>query len=356
MNPLERLGWSREWAERFRALAIEGAVPGRVVRVDNFLCRVRTEAGETSAKSPRVTEGEARPVVGDWVAILPGQGDEYGRVAAVLERRTLLSRGAAGRVTARQGVAANVDTTFVVAALDGDFNPRRIERMLTVAWGAGSRPVVVLNKADLCADVSDRVRAIEAVAPGVPVVPLSAKTGEGIDGLAPWLRPATTIVLLGSSGVGKSTIVNALADGAEGIDLKTAAVREHDDRGRHTTTWRELVELPSGVLLIDTPGVREIQPWVDAGALDDAFADITEFADGCRFRDCRHDREPACAVREAVASGELDRDRWDSFTRLRRELESFEERKDEAARRADERRFGKLYKRVQDGKRRERSD
>jgi ribosome biogenesis GTPase len=221
-------------------------------------------------------------------------------------------------------VAANVDTVFLVTAFGGDLNPRRLERYLTAAWDSGSAPVIVANKADLAEDVYAELAAVETVAMGVPVVAVSASTGDGLDELEPHLTPGTTVALLGSSGVGKSTLVNRLA-GRE--VLETAEIRS-DGRGRHTTTHRELVPLPSGALLIDTPGMRELQLWADEEVLETTFGEIADFAAECRFSDCSHEQEPGCAIKAALADGSLPADRWSSYCKLQRELRALEIRKD----------------------------
>ena len=244
------------------------------------------------------------PAVGDWTAVKPGRGGGA-LIEAVLPRRSAFVRKAAGEITEAQVVAANVDTVFLVSGLDGDFNLRRIERYLTTAWTSGAAPVVVLNKADLRPDLESFVRAAAEVAAGVPVVAVSALTADGLAGIEPYLAPGRTVALLGSSGVGKSTLTNRLL-GAE--RFRTAAMSDAaSGRGRHTTSSRELVRLPGGALLIDTPGMRELQLWADDSGLDRTFEEIEKLAARCRFPDCRHEREPDCAVRAAVESGDPGR-------------------------------------------------
>jgi ribosome biogenesis GTPase len=226
-------------------------------------------------------------------------------------------------------VAANVDTVFLIAGLDHDFNPRRIERYLALAFESGAAPVVVLNKADLVGDVEARIAEIEATAFGVPVVAVSAQERFGLEALEPWLKPGQTVALLGSSGVGKSTLVNALLGGER---QATTAVRESDSRGRHTTTYRELVPLPAGALLLDTPGMRGLKLWAGDGSLRSTFQDISALAGGCRFTDCKHAHEPGCAVLTAVEQGALDPARLESWRKLQRELRWLERRQDARAR------------------------
>ncbi len=240
-------------------------------------------------------------------------------------------------------MAANIDVALLVAGLDNDFNLRRIERYLAVAWSSAITPVVVLNKSDLADDVDGRLVAVEAVAPGVPTVPVSARTGAGLDGLRAHLRPGTTAAILGSSGVGKSTLVNALL----GEDRQaTAAVREHDSRGRHTTTHRELFELPGGALLVDTPGIRALEVLGADEGVDAAFDDVTDIAAGCRFSDCRHEGEPGCAIRAALADGRLSPDRLASHRKLERELARTAREADPRARAAHRRTWRIIRKSV----------
>ncbi len=284
---------------------------------------------------------EDRPAVGDWVALSSPPGSGLALVHAVLRRRTAFVRRAAGDVTVQQVLAANVDTVFLVMGLDRDYNPRRIERALVLAWESGAVPVVLLNKADLCEDADGRRAEVEAVAPGVPVLVLAAKEGTGLEGLSPWLERGKTVALLGSSGVGKSTIVNRLL-GEE--RQRTREVRSSDQRGRHTTTHRELVALPGGGLLLDTPGLREIQLWASDVGLAAAFEDIEALAPGCRFRDCAHLSEPGCAVRAAVEADELSADRLASYHKLRAEVRSLEVRESPLLQREELARWRAIHK------------
>jgi ribosome biogenesis GTPase len=250
----------------------------------------------------------------------------------------LISRQAAGQETEEQPVAANVDVVFLVMGLDGDFNPRRLERYLALAARSGARPIVLLTKPDLCGDVDSRREQIETL--GAPVLVLSPKRGEGVDALDPHLVPGRTLALLGSSGVGKSTLINRLL-GEE--RLKTREVRLSDARGRHTTTRRELIVLPGGALVIDTPGMREIQLGETAD-VDGSFADVVAFGAACRFGDCLHETEPGCAVLAAVAEGVLDDGRLQSFRKLRREQAHQETRVDERARAEEKRKWKIIHK------------
>ena len=290
---LRALGWDDTFAAAFAPYA-DRSVPGRVTLEHQKIYRVSTADGEILARvrgrlRHLADRRERFPAVGDWVAVSPGgAADDEGAIEALLPRRSRFSRKVAGETTEEQVVAANIDTVFLVSGLDHDFNLRRIERYLTTAWDGGARPVIVLNKADLVVDIGDILRQVEGVASGAPIHVMSSKRGEGIDALYAYLGPGQTGAFLGSSGVGKSTLINRL----RGDDRqRTAEVRASDSRGRHTTTNRELLELPGGGLLIDTPGMREMQLW--EGSLEDAFADIHALAAGCHFRDCRHDHRAA---------------------------------------------------------------
>ncbi|HEY3335845.1 MAG TPA: ribosome small subunit-dependent GTPase A [Candidatus Limnocylindrales bacterium] len=329
-DALVDLGWDPGWATAFLPHDAAGLVPARVVAAHRDAWIVAQPGGAPDATA--AVSGRFRheaygpgdfPAVGDWVALARSAGDgSPSLIQAVLPRRTAFTRSAgeervAGNLVAEQVLAANVDVAFVVAGMDGDFNLRRIERYLAVAWSGGATPVIVLNKADMAADVDGLRIAASAVAPGVEVVAISALHGDGVEPLrAAYLARGRTAVVLGSSGVGKSTLVNALA-GAE--RQRTAAVREDDSRGRHTTTHRELVRLPGGALLIDTPGIRSLGVAGASDGLDPAFADIAELALACRFSDCRHAGEPGCAIAAALTSGRLSAERLASHRKLERE-------------------------------------
>jgi ribosome biogenesis GTPase len=350
---LSELGWSEADASRFAPFAAEGLVPARVVAGHTRFLRVVSAAGESLAQSSGSLKHEASgrdelPTVGDWVALRPREGHDRGVIQAVLPRRTAFVRRAAGVRAVAQVLAANVDTVFLVMGLDGDFNPRRLERALVLAWESGAEPVVLLNKADVATDLEARRAEIEAVAGGVPVCVIAAKHGEGLEAIAPWLLPGRTVALLGSSGVGKSTLVNRLLGHEK---QRTHEVRESDQRGRHTTTRRELIELPGGALLIDTPGLRELQLWSDGSGLEAAFEDIGELATACRFTDCGHGSEPGCAVRAAVADARLAPARLASYLKLQGELRALEIREDPLKRRAERGRWKAIYKSLRQPKR-----
>jgi ribosome biogenesis GTPase len=328
--PLADFGWDAGFARDFHSIHIDDLVPARVVAEHRGRYVVRTAEGERAAvlagRLRHHTRGrDALPATGDWVAVDPGDGTAA--IQAVLPRRSVFRRKAAGDATEAQVLAANVDVALVAAALPDDVNPRRIERYLALAWESGAVPVVLLTKADLADDVDAALRGVRAVAPGVDVAAVSAVTGAGVDALARWLKPGRTGVVLGASGAGKSTLTNLLA-GAQ--TLRTGAVRD-DGKGRHTTTHRQLVRLANGALLTDTPGMRELQMWTADAGLESAFADVEALAARCRFADCAHDAEPGCAVRAAAESGMLDPARLESWRRLRRELAWLETRQDQAS-------------------------
>lgn len=318
---LNSYGWSATLQKDFETYAARGLEPARVIVQQRGLYALATQAGDVNAqlsgRFAHAAEAGAYPVAGDWVAAAVRPAEGSATIHHLLPRRSAFQRKAIGGAHAAQVVAANVDVAFLVASLNADLNPRRIERYLATAWDSGASPVVVLNKADLCGDADARKAEIEAVAIGVPVHVVSAVTGAGLAELTARFAPGQTAVLLGSSGAGKSSLVNALAGQSL---MATQAIREDDARGRHTTTHRQLVLLPNGRLVLDTPGMRELGLWdADAGVAT-TFADIEALADACRFRDCTHEAEPGCAVQCALADGTLDQGRWRSYRKLQREL------------------------------------
>jgi len=323
---LESLGWDASYAEAFQPHEQDDLTPARVAVEHRSEYVVYSVLGELRAGAAgRLRFDGEHPAVGDWVAVAARPDEERATIQAVLPRRTAFVRKAPWLETKAQVIAANVDVVFVVCGLDANFNVRRIERYITLAWESGAEPVVLLTKADLCDDVDSRRWEVEAVAIGVPVHTVSAPTGEGLEAVASHLGEGRTAALLGSSGVGKSTLVNALA--GEEL-LLTREVREGDGRGRHTTTHRQLVVLPQGGVMLDTPGMRELQLWDADEGLSSAFAEIDDLATQCRFNDCAHEREPGCAVRAALADGSLERERFDSWRKLQRELEALRIRQD----------------------------
>jgi ribosome biogenesis GTPase len=343
---LESLGWDASFADSFRPHEHDGLAPARVAVEHRSEYLVYSQFGELKAElSGRLRFDGGHAAVGDWVALAARHEEGRGTIHDVLPRRTAFVRKE-GEHTEAEVLAANVDLVFVVTGLDGNFNLRRIERYLTLAWESGAQPVVLLTKADLCDEVESRVLETEAVAFGVPVHPVSAPTGDGVELVRSYVPTAKTAALLGSSGVGKSTLVNALV----GEDLlATREVREDDSRGRHTTTHRQLVPLPGGGLMLDTPGMRELQLWDADSGLDTTFADVQELAAQCRFADCAHGREPGCAVRAALASGTLELERFESWRKLQRELVHLELKQNTRARseaRKERRRFARSMRKT----------
>ena len=320
-----RLGWTPERDIEFEQYREDGLVPARVAVEHRSAYVLFGEQGELRAElAGRLRHEEIWPAVGDWVAVR-----EPGTIAAVLPRRTVFSRKEPWLAAKEQVLAANADAVFVTTALTPvDFKPRRLERYLATAWESGAEPAIVLTKTDLCADVESAVLEVEAVAFGVPVHAVNGLTGDGVDELRPYLAGHRTVALLGSSGVGKSTIVNHLAGGTV---MPTSEIGE-DGRGRHTTRHRELLPLPGGGIVLDTPGLRELQLWDVSQGLDQTFEDVAALAATCRFGDCAHDAEPGCAVREALRSGTLPRERFESWRKLQRELGRLERRLDARAR------------------------
>lgn len=318
-------------------------LPARVAAEHRGAYEVWTQPGagraQLAGRLRRALADDGLPGVGDWVLINQPPGpDQPAIIQRVLTRRTVFTRGAAGRAARAQVVAANVDVVLVVCGLDSDFNVRRVERYLARVWASGAQPVVVLSKADLCADAAERVAEVERHAPGVPVHVTSAVQGQGLEAVHHAIRPGMTVALVGSSGAGKSTLVNALL-GEE--RMRTGEVRESDGRGCHVTTHRQLVLLPRGGVLLDTPGMRELQ-LLDEDGLEAVFGDVAALSERCRFRDCRHETEPGCAVKAAVESGELEAERLEHFQQLEREARAYELRHDVHRYRQAERVWGQL--------------
>jgi ribosome biogenesis GTPase len=323
---LQQLGWSAFfqalWAEVQRPLR-----PARVISLggDRVLVHDGSRELQATVRGRLREQANFPPVVGDWVGLSPAEPSHpaagAGVIEEIMDRRTAIARKRPGKTFGAQVLAANIDRVVLVMALDQDFSLHRLERYLTLVWESGATPIIVLSKADLVSDPSSFVRPAEERAMGFPVITVSNVSGQGREALASILSVEETIVLLGSSGVGKSTLINGLG----GAELRrTRAIRQSDGKGRHTTTDRHLVRLPSGVLVIDTPGLREVQLWADEDSLEQTFVEIAEAAAGCRFRDCLHDGEPGCAVAAALDGGEIAPDRLRSFHQLRAEVERLE--------------------------------
>ncbi|HKV62285.1 MAG TPA: ribosome small subunit-dependent GTPase A [Candidatus Acidoferrum sp.] len=327
-------GWNSYFEAFWHGGEWKSAVPARVIAQQRKFWRVAGDFGEWWAEASgklrlAADEGGDWPAVGDWVAAEIHGAETAAMIQEVLPRRSKFVRKMAGKKIEEQVMAANVDTALLVSALDGDFSPRRVERYLAQCWESGARPVIVLNKADACEESREKAAEMERVAVGTVVCVVSARTGEGFGGLQEILKLGQTLVLLGSSGVGKSTIANRLL--GEAVQ-EVQPVRESDNKGRHTTTARELFVLPGGALLMDTPGLREMQLWDAEDGVAQTFADIDVLATQCRFVDCHHEGEPGCAVLAAVSSGELDAARMENRRKLLREQEFLRRKVDPEAR------------------------
>jgi ribosome biogenesis GTPase len=325
LTTLASLGFDDFFASQLERLADPQYVPARIIAEGQssfHLAGCRAPLGDLSGKLLGSLTKAERPVVGDWVAVI--DGNDRASIQRVLERRSTLLRRAAGTLAEPQVISVNVDVFFVVTAVNRDFNERRLERYVTAVWNSGAEPVVVLNKVDLESDLDEMLEAIDRAAIGVPVVRASAATGEGVDELRAYIAPGKTVGFIGSSGVGKSSLTNRLL----GREVQAVGGLRGDERGRHTTTARQLVELPGGGVLIDTPGMRELGLLDDIGGVETSFADIAAFAERCRFRDCAHESEPGCAVLAAVESGELPADRLASYRKLLAEVAAAERKRD----------------------------
>ena len=332
---LKRIGWNTDLEEKFELYkennSLENIFVGRIALEFKTRYRVFSEFGEIDAvisdkirsKSTLTTEdiegtlGNALPKVGDWVIFTYEEKDKLGIIKRVLPRKSKFSRNSAGKSAEEQIIATNVDITFLVNALNDDFNPRRIERYLTAIWESGTSPVILLNKADLCDDVDTMIEDVEDISFGVPIFAVSAFDGSGLDSIREYIKDDKTCVFIGSSGVGKSTIINALL-GEE--RQKTQALSKYKDKGKHTTTNREMIVLEDGGVVIDTPGIREIQLWTNEGSMSNLFEDVEEIIGQCRFSDCKHKTEPGCAVIKALEDGTLDEKRLNNYYKLQREL------------------------------------
>lgn len=355
LSELLGFGWSTAWQERFAALERPDLVPGRVTQVSRSFCQVLSVQGEITLQIPgRLRHRHRNPVelpaVGDWVVFTAGSKTGGGTVEQVLPRQGVITRQAPGRRGAllEQVIAANVDIVFIVVGLDRDYNLRRLERYLVLVDQSSARPVLILNKTDVCSDVADKCAEVSALWPDLPVHPLSARAESSADQLRPYLGFGTTAAFLGSSGAGKSTLINALI----GFERQaTGEVSSALGKGRHTTTHRELISLESGALLIDNPGMRELQLSGDSEDLGGTFDDIDDLSQGCRFNDCRHLSEPGCAVRAAVDSGTLANERYQGYLKLQKELDDRKLRQEIGSEAAEKERWRPVSKALKKKKR-----
>lgn len=344
MMDLRTLGWTPFFAKAFEPFNTEEFLPARVAVQHKGHYVLYSEPGELQGKITgrlRYLAGGISdfPAVGDWVVVRARPEEGAATITDILPRRTKFSRKVVGSTTEEQIIAANIDKALIISGLDEDFNPRRIERYLVLTAESGAEPVIVLNKTDLCDDLPDVLAGVNALAGGAPVLVTSVKQNTGLDQLASMIREGQTGTLLGSSGVGKSSIVNHLL-GSE--RMATAEVRESDSKGRHATTHRELVLLPTGGMLIDTPGMRELQLWGETSTANDSFDDIEELVLACKFTNCRHETEPGCAVRAALEAGTLDPGRFASYQKLQKELAHLARKQDVQEQLKEKERWKKL--------------
>ncbi|HKR23441.1 MAG TPA: ribosome small subunit-dependent GTPase A [Pyrinomonadaceae bacterium] len=344
VTDLTTFGWDEFFERHFQTYQASGYTSARVVLEHKNFFRVYTQYGEVLAEISGKLRHEAAnrrdlPAVGDWVVIRAQPEDRRVTIHAVLRRRTSFGRKIAGSRTEEQIVGTNIDTVFLLTSLNQDFSLRRIERYLVTAWESGANPVIVLSKSDLCNRVDELIDDVQGVAPGVAIHAISVVTGDGLDDIAQYFKRGHTVALLGSSGVGKSTLINHLAGDDQ---LKVQTVREHDDRGKHTTTHRELILLPGGGLVLDTAGMRELQLWDGDESLQLVFDDIEALAEECFFGDCRHEDEPRCAVRNALEAGAIDAGRYEGYKKLQKELQYMARKKDKLSEIVEKKKWKKL--------------
>ena len=343
---LHKYGWNEFFEASFSEYSSKGFSVARVAVEHRNYYELYSDGGDVSAdKSGKLfynaEDGNDLPAVGDWVVIKLVPNEAKAVIEAVLPRKTKFSRKKAGATTDEQIVASNIDTAFVVSSLNQDLNPRRIERYLTLAWDSGVTPIIVLNKSDLCKNLDEVTAEIEEISFGAPIHIISALNKSGLDELSEYFNGNKTVAVLGSSGVGKSTLINSLSDWTK---MKVSDIGLYKDKGRHTTSHRELTLLPGGGLIIDTPGMREIQLWEGSEGLAETFEDIEALMLECKFSDCKHESEPGCAVKAALKSGELDELRLKSYKKLLNEIKFFEGKQNKKAQIVEKKKWKKLTK------------
>ena len=341
---IDTLGWTSSFENALRPYRDAGFIPARIAREDRERYQVLTAENELRAEITGRFRHQVRtradfPAVGDWVALEIQPRSEFGLIHAVLPRRSIFSRKMTGPTTEEQVVAANIDTAFLVMDLGRDYNPRRIERYLTLTWESGAAPVILLTKTDVADDVDSAIAEIESIALGVPVHAICALQAKGLDQLEPYLTIGRTVALFGSSGAGKSTLINALL----GEDRLLTRELKDDGRGKHATTWRELIQLPSGAVVVDTPGMKQVELWADESSLDESFDDVSLLATTCKFTDCSHSSEPGCAVQAALADGTLQLERFESYLKLQRELKYLHRKQDVRAMLEEKARWKRIH-------------
>lgn len=346
LNDLKSFGWNDFFEANFSEFKEKGFSPARVAVEHRNYYELYSEFGELNAdKSGKLfynsEEGNILPAVGDWVVIKKIPNEEKALIEAVLPRKTKFSRKRAGDKTEEQIVAANIDTAFILSSLNQDLNPRRIERYLTLAWDNNVMPVIVLNKADLCEFIDGFISEVEEISAGTPIHAVSALNNDGIEELQKYFEGNKTVAVIGSSGVGKSTLINTLCDWTK---MKVSDISLYKDKGRHTTSHRELTIVPTGGIIIDTPGMREIQLWEGGEGLAETFEDIEALMLQCKFSDCKHESEPGCAVKEALNKGEIDLARLKSYKKLLNEVKYFENRQNKKAQITEKKKWKKLTK------------
>ncbi len=350
MTNLQTYGWNtiyeEDWKVRNTEPKLLNCVPGRITLEHKRMYRVITETGEwlsvcSGALQHEAVDRKDFPAIGDWVAVEKMPGEDRGIIHSLLPRTSIFSRKAAGTSITEQIIAVNVDIVFLVMSMNQDFNERRLERYLVATYDSGATPVVVLTKSDVCENPSTYVDAAKAIALGADVIAVSSVTGEGIDELTPLIENGKTATLLGSSGVGKSSLTNSICGTAT---MAVQTIRENDAKGRHTTTHRELVVIPTGGVLIDTPGMREFQLWENNDSLESGFKDIESLMSLCKFNDCQHQNEPGCAIQQALDDGTLPLERYTSYKKLQKELAYLNRKMDRAAQSAERNKWKKVTK------------